>query len=152
MLKQIPEYKFIEFKQELYNQCRILPYQNISLILTTVTAGTDFDSFVGDSARATAEYPVYCLFKQELSPRDRTKYGISADTEMVVWIPPQEIEQYAQFSGFTIDAQKTKVKFSDMQYSSGTIYEIDKVQYKGRMYNSCICVELHLVHKKSQSE
>jgi hypothetical protein len=127
--------------------------QYVSLIVTTVESEDDYEAFVGDSTRTTQEYPVHCLYKRELSLNERSKYGVSKDTDMVVWIPPKEVQQYADISGgsFKIDEMKTKIRFNDIDYTSGQVLLIDKKIYKSPAYGTCFCIELHLKTLKSQT-
>lgn len=149
---QIPEGKFFQFKATFYAQCKRLPLVCSLIVSVPAVATLDntFETFVGNRPRTSTPYKVYCLYKRDLSVYDRTKYGIDKDVEMLVWIPPQEIEKYFGAYNFRINSETTKVQFEDyaQDTAGGTVMVIDKVVYQAPLYDSCMAVELHLKRLK----
>lgn len=79
---------------------------------------------------------VNAYYTRDFDERKRTKYGLSAETSCVVYIPPDNLVQ-----AFGVPYDQIRMEHITV---FGIVYAVTKIAYLGAFYNNCMVVEVQL--------
>jgi hypothetical protein len=128
--------RFLSLQGKFYRKVTASPMKIDLVVVTAITPADDYDAFVGDSDRTSKTYSFPCLYKRQLSDYDRTKYGLTAEINGLIWLSPIDIKK--QLPDFHIDKALVTSIFA------GKKQVLDQVDYLEPYYDTCIAVFLKL--------
>jgi hypothetical protein len=139
----LPKNKFLRFQDNFYRQVIALPMKLTFIEKIVDDSADDYDKLVKAAGYSTESKTVRCMYRTNFTPWERTKFGLAQDATAIAYIPPQElIDLYGKF--------RLNFKTFDVQHTdlfNNEIYVVNKVKFQEPLYDSCICVELHLQSK-----
>lgn len=134
--------KFLHYQKVFYNKVVESPMSAEFKILSVGTGDT-LEEFVGEKPTTVSKtFTLPVLYENNIDPYDREKFGLTSGQDVTIYVSPLQLEKVK--GDFLIDRRLTQIIFQDKEFI------IDKIEYKERIFDTCIALEILLLSKTKE--
>lgn len=128
--------RLAHFREVFFRKVSASPYSATLLFTTVGVAASALDAFVGSSPRTVTEISLPALYVKNVSPTERTKYGLSDNVTGILYLSPNHLLQLR--GTFRVDHRMVQVNFFDH------LDNVESVSYDEDLFDTCVAVVLGL--------